>query len=940
VRYPQPANVINGSQKGLLKFLENSIYIHFQESVKGFYEIELQKEGKQSRNGRNRDSVDSDMTGKSSGIRTTDGDDDSDEENKEEQGSPDSSDCISEIPPKYLFKLCVRKEDAACYYLFGKYYHKTLVVFVSTFPLFSFFHQLLDQLETASSFNSSSPSSSIISSLSLLSFYLEFPLLSLPNISYSFNYQNTSTTLISFNSSGSLQDEALDNMPLLYFTPNMMVLAWEALVLEKSVLVLSSNSSVLLPCCEFLKRLILPMQFSGSYFPVIPPNPEVFDIPGSFLLGAERKVFLDLDMSLPLNNEVIIIDLDKRQVFNSFQFQSMKEDQKQPQRSRSRSRSRGNSPSATENRKTFATEARKAVATTDNRETMFGENSSSSLSSRQYAPPHYLQKISTLIESAVQLPCDDLFLHHRSASVCQSTIMDNILTIFCNLTISLFDGTMACSNKSFYHNFPKQSIMRSNRCIDDHNEFADKVQHINDYLTSACHSRSSTTSHRYCATEVQITQPPTELEIAANQSFLLGLSSVENTHSILMSSAQRAHDSLSYEEKPNLGLVVGCVQLWKDGKLESKQPLHHTDPCWIELDSFSLNVYQFVDDFPVVVIAIDVIEHVSHVHHVEPDHCVFEIILKDSDSFLSNVTTSVSYRFTCIDEKSTNLWINAIESKMQAFQGIISSLRISEVDSAGTTRGRTMGRNNDDSYVAGAAAARRRTSSWYGFSEKYSLLPRNSYANDDGYAADNNEGFDPSRASAAGLKPRDFQESDPFSSQIEIDQFLNRFYLFRHTVRATSSGKLLLGESYLKEFEALSPGKNDKGTYGDLQRRSQPRQSVVSPSSSSPQPQRSHSMDRSEPGKYESMMRNYISSLDTSTFKLSLIQQDFFRDNNFDAELKRPPSHPASTPKGFSHTSSLKHVSMKTVSLQYNRCLLEMNSMIVQVSQVLFILVL
>ncbi|KAJ1432492.1 hypothetical protein B484DRAFT_327313, partial [Ochromonadaceae sp. CCMP2298] len=66
----------------------------------------------------------------------------------------------------------------------------------------------------------------------------------------------------------------------------MLVKAWEALVLERKVLVMSSVSSVIPAVCEFLRRMVSPLNIINTYVPLLSLQLiETVEAPTPYLLG-------------------------------------------------------------------------------------------------------------------------------------------------------------------------------------------------------------------------------------------------------------------------------------------------------------------------------------------------------------------------------------------------------------------------------------------------------------------------------------------------------------------------------------------------------------------------------------------------------------------------------------------------------------------------------
>eukprot|EP00392_Amoebophrya_sp_AT5.2_P016148 g16391.t1 len=92
----------------------------------------------------------------------------------------------------------------------------------------------------------------------------------------------------------------------------MMVDAWEALILENKVLVVSSVAAVVPYCCEFLRRLVLPLVVINTYVPFLPEELlSAIEAPFPYLLGAETNAVYDNHIDL---SDTFVVDLDAHMV--------------------------------------------------------------------------------------------------------------------------------------------------------------------------------------------------------------------------------------------------------------------------------------------------------------------------------------------------------------------------------------------------------------------------------------------------------------------------------------------------------------------------------------------------------------------------------------------------------------------------------------------------
>jgi hypothetical protein len=187
-------------------------------------------------------------------------------------------------------------------FLFARCFKHKIIGFVSALPIISFLRSLLRQLEV-------SPVENI---LPIIYTFCEFPILPLPSVHYNFQFADTSV-VISFGGLQNVEEPDMDIIAMTVLTPFMMVKAWEAIILDRSVLVVSKDTSLLLPCCEFLRKLISPMSFSGTFIPIM-PSIELLEACGTFLMGADLNVLTATDAPL---SGVVILDLDRRLIIHT-----------------------------------------------------------------------------------------------------------------------------------------------------------------------------------------------------------------------------------------------------------------------------------------------------------------------------------------------------------------------------------------------------------------------------------------------------------------------------------------------------------------------------------------------------------------------------------------------------------------------------------------------
>ena len=172
-----------------------------------------------------------------------------------------------------------------------------MFVAVSIFPLITFSRKLFSLL-TEENPRTISP---------VLNTLCEFPVVSCACMDYRIRLQ-AGSLMLSFNALGLVDDDDMNMIALRLLTPQMMADAWEALILENKVLVVSSVAGVVPYCCEFLRRLVLPLVVINTYVPFLPEEIlSAIEAPFPYLLGAQTCAVFDNHIDL---SDTYVVDLD------------------------------------------------------------------------------------------------------------------------------------------------------------------------------------------------------------------------------------------------------------------------------------------------------------------------------------------------------------------------------------------------------------------------------------------------------------------------------------------------------------------------------------------------------------------------------------------------------------------------------------------------------
>lgn len=375
----------------------------------------------------------------------------------------------------------------------------------------------------------------------------ELPVLPAPKVSYQFRL-SSSVSSVQFSEMEHAVDIDMDVVVLSLLSPEMIVKAWEALVVERRVVVTSSNSALLLPVCEFLKRLLTPFSFVGTYIPFIPSSGiEALEAPGNFIIGVDAAALKESSVSL---SGIVLLDLDRRAIIHT-------------------------------------------PTTPDD---------------PYYAAPS----------------CLLLYLHRAV-----TTVLDQPLAQW--LSRSPFD-----SGPSPPHSERGWSQRAAN------------------IVRTFAKTNLAILSAQYCTAKAFFRSSSMRVE---NESFL---------HALGFSFEKDPLALMGYSE--HRSVHVGCMQLWKDPGI-MEDAIHHTIPCWVEMDDCAFSLYEQADDLPLLLLPIEEFEAVAS-SSMEPEGHVFEVTLKNQTLF----------RFTTSDSNCRKQWLHAIEKKMNAVAKGYTVVSVADAD--------------------------------------------------------------------------------------------------------------------------------------------------------------------------------------------------------------------------------------------------------------------
>jgi hypothetical protein len=406
-------------------------------------------------------------------------------------------------------------------YVYASISKARVVAVVCSLPLFSFCRKVLERI-SEEAFEVMLP---------IVYTMCEMPVFPMPNLKYNFQF-NGGTIDMHFDALESIRDSEVQALVLSVMSPQMIVRAWEALIVERRILVTSSFPSLLLPCCELVRKLISPLPFMGAFIPELPASGvEAIEAPGTFIIGVEANTLRKSSVDM---NGIVILDLDRRQVIFT--------------------------PSSDDD-------------------------------PYYAAPPAIITSLLQNINSIIHEPAAAWFnrpiqvgdSYHPFLQGGSSTILSNVSRLFVKLNVSILSAQF-CRIKAFYRSL-------------------------------------------------------------VNKDDTSGFYAVLGTN-------YRSDGSIPIGYSDQFGYKVGCVQLWKSNE-NKEDTIHHTIPCWMEMNDFSLSVYEQADDLPLLflpIVEFDAIESCA----LEPDGHVFQLSLKNA----------LVFRFTAADPESRQLWLTAIEQKI------------------------------------------------------------------------------------------------------------------------------------------------------------------------------------------------------------------------------------------------------------------------------------
>jgi hypothetical protein len=196
----------------------------------------------------------------------------------------------------------VTTSDGSRYFAFYRSFDYRIFVAVSSFPSMSFTRNVFELLE----FEDVGTVPTALLGLA------EIPIFPAPGLQYNVEFSKGATASLKFSSLEQAEDVDIDLIALSLLSPMMLVKAWESIILERKVLVVSTVESVIGPCCEFLRKMALPLVIVNTFVPLLPLLLiNTVEAPFPYLLGANTNMLKDSFVDL---SDTVVVDLDTRSV--------------------------------------------------------------------------------------------------------------------------------------------------------------------------------------------------------------------------------------------------------------------------------------------------------------------------------------------------------------------------------------------------------------------------------------------------------------------------------------------------------------------------------------------------------------------------------------------------------------------------------------------------
>ena len=460
--------------------------------------------------------------------------------------------------------------DGSRYYAFWNGLKSNIFVAISRFPHFSFSRQVISVLAQQSMIMMMHEEGPFWGIRDMLLTLCETPILPTCGVRYELQFDETSVAQLEFNSSEQISDVDSIMIVLSIFTPDMLLSAWESVMLERKVLVVSTNTSIIAPCCDFIRRLVLPLNVVNTYVPLLPAQLiNAIEAPFPYLIGAETGAVIDSEIPIDLSH-IVVIDLDQRRAMMP--------------------------PTSSENPDVCAPPGLVHVLLKEVNDIMM----------KPYSD--WISRAATTNNHSHNNHRQHPFVPRSTSSLCMQA--DALLQLFIRTNLSLISAR-DCTVKAFF------------RRLELHERGTFHFLHT---LNSLVHLTSERGNFHYFPKTLSNPHLSyTPFSMLSSPPFLdtfcylfIGLYCPE----VYKQSIPRPTGPLGFDLR--FGVAYGCMQLLRLRK-ESTDTILHFLTCWVELDESALAVYEHADELPLLYINTKDIQAVSP-SAMEPEGHVFEII--------------------------------------------------------------------------------------------------------------------------------------------------------------------------------------------------------------------------------------------------------------------------------------------------------------------------
>lgn len=206
---------------------------------------------------------------------------------------------VKDLEVETFSSFVVSTSDGSRYYCAFRCFKYRVFVAVSRLPINSFTREVFSLLQMENP-------ADLTNILLVLS---EIPVQPAASLRYSFQFSAGRTVALDFSIIEQTRDLDLDMVVVKLFSPRMLVAAWEAVILEKQIMIVSKTPSLVGPCCEFIRRLALPLTVVSTFIPLLHEAAvEMVESPVPYIVGVDAEI-LRRNMYLHYP-DTIVIDLD------------------------------------------------------------------------------------------------------------------------------------------------------------------------------------------------------------------------------------------------------------------------------------------------------------------------------------------------------------------------------------------------------------------------------------------------------------------------------------------------------------------------------------------------------------------------------------------------------------------------------------------------------